>query len=184
MPGPLTILQNSPWWAYVLLGLLIWLGLQALRPRTLPIWRLTIVPAVFIGWGIASMFTQSKMPFFLIADWLVAAAIGVVIAWISTRQVDFGIDRARRSVTLPGSTRPLITNILIFAAKYAIGVAMAVLPRYREEVMVFNIGISGAMAGYFLGWLCRFMLAYRREPDAKPAKQECSSDQVSTAVLN
>src|SRR5262245_26558916 len=45
IPGPLTILQNSPWWAYVLLGLLIWLGLQALRPRTLPIWRLTIVPA-------------------------------------------------------------------------------------------------------------------------------------------
>jgi len=184
MPGPLTILQNSPWWVYPLLGLLIWLGLQALRSRTLPIWRQTIVPAVFIGWGIASIFTQSKMPVFLIADWLVAAAIGVIGAWISTRQVDFRIDRAHRSVTLPGSARPLIRNILIFTVKYAIGVAMAVLPGYREELTIFNIGISGAMAGYFLGWLCRFMLVYRREPEAELAKQECSSDQVSAVILN
>ncbi len=184
MPGPLTILQNSPWWVYVLLGLLIWLGLQALRPRTLPIWRLTIVPTAFIGWGIASMFTQSKITAFLIADWLVAAAMGVVVAWISTRQVDFQVDRAHRLVTFPGSVRPLIRNILIFTVKYAIGVAMAVLPRYHEQLTIFNIGVSGAIAGYFLGWLCRFMLVYRREPEAELAKKECSSDQVSPVILN
>jgi hypothetical protein len=53
MPGILTILRNSPWWAYALLALLIWFGIQALRPRSLSIWRLAIVPLVFIGWGIA-----------------------------------------------------------------------------------------------------------------------------------
>jgi hypothetical protein len=94
MPSPLTILYNSPWWVYVLLALLIWFGLQALRPRTLPIWRLMIVPMVFIGWGIASAFTQSKVPAFLIADWLVGATIGGIIARIGTRRLDIRIDRA------------------------------------------------------------------------------------------
>jgi hypothetical protein len=176
MPGPLTILQNSPWWVYVLLVLLIWLGLQALRPRTLPIWRLTILPTVFIGWGIASMFVQSEIPVFLIADWSVAAGIGLIGAWIGTRRVDVTIDRAHRSVTLPGSARPLIRNILIFTVKYAIGVAMALLPGYHQELTIFNIAISGAMAGYFLGWLCRLMLVYRREPEAALAKEDCGSN--------
>ena len=184
MPNLLIILRNSPWWVYVLLALLIWLGLQSLRPRTVPVWRLTIVPVVFIGWGIASIFVQSKTPVLLIADWLVASTIGVIVAWISTRRIDVRIDRAHRSVTLPGSVRPLIRNILIFLVKYAIGVAMALLPRRREELTIVNIGISGAMAGYFLGWLGRFMLVYRREPEVDPEKMEASSGQVSPATSN
>jgi hypothetical protein len=182
MPRLLLILQNSPWWVYLLLVLLIWLGLQALRPRTLPVWRLTIVPAVFIGWGIASILTQSKMPGLLIADWLAAATIGVTAAWIGTRRFDIRIDRAHRSVTLPGSVHPLLRNILVFMVKYAIGVSMALLPGYSEELTVLNIGTSGAMAGYFLGWLGRFVLAYRHEPEAGVVKNERSSDQVSPAI--
>jgi hypothetical protein len=184
MPSLLTILQNSPWWVYVLLALLIGFGLQALRSRTVPIWRLMIVPIVFIGWGIASVFAQSKVPTFFIADWLVGAAIGGIIAWIGARRLDIRIDRARRSVTLPGSARPLIRNILIFTVKYAIGVAMALLPGYRPELTIFNIGISGAMAGYFLGWLGQFILRYQREPEVALAKKERSLDQVSTVPSN
>jgi hypothetical protein len=32
---------------------------------------------------------------------------------------------------------------------------MALLPTRRAEIAVLDIGISGAMAGYFLGWLGR-----------------------------
>src|SRR5215471_6812872 len=134
MPSPLAILQHSPWWVYVLFAVLIWFGLRALRPRTLPIWRLMIVPAVFIGWGIASMLTQSRTSVFLIAVWLVTATVGAILAWIGARRLEVRIDRAHRSVTLPGSVRPLVVNMLIFAAKYAIGVAMVLSPRYFEEL--------------------------------------------------
>jgi hypothetical protein len=70
------ILQNTPWWVFALFALLVWLGLQALRPRTLPIWRLLITPAVFIGWGITS---QVASPLLLV-DWSVTALIGAAIA--------------------------------------------------------------------------------------------------------
>jgi hypothetical protein len=182
MPSPLAILQHSPWWVYVLFVVLIWFGLRALRPRIVPIRRLTIVPTVFIGWGITSILTQSKTSVFLIVGWLAAAAVGTIVASISTRRLDVRIDCTRRSVTLPGSARPLLQNILIFAMKYAIGVAMALLPRYFEELTILNIGISGAMAGYFLGWLGRFVLVYRREAVAGLEKTERSLDQVSPAI--
>ena len=61
-------------------------------------------------------------------------------------------------------------NILIFTVKYAIGVAMALLPGYFEELTILNIGISGAMAGYFLGWIGRLILVYRRESTVERAK--------------
>ena len=34
MPGPLTILQHSPWWIYPLLALLVWFGVRGMRART------------------------------------------------------------------------------------------------------------------------------------------------------
>ena len=110
MPSILNILTNTPWWVFALFTLLVWLGFQALRPRTLPIWRLLITPAIFIGWGITSLALQSMSSPILIADWSVAAVIGAAIAWATTRLNDVAIDRARQHVSLPGSALPLMRN--------------------------------------------------------------------------
>jgi hypothetical protein len=48
---------------------------------------------------------------------------------------------------------------------------MALLPGYFEELTILNIAISGAMAGYFLGWIGRLILVYRRESTAERAKK-------------
>jgi hypothetical protein len=157
MPGPLTILQHSPWWIYPLLLLLVWFGVRGMRPRTLPIWRLAIVPLVFIGWGIVSILSRPTASGGLIADWLVCAAVGAGTARLSTRRMTVAIDSLRGKVTLQGSIGPLVRNLLVFAMKYAVGVAMALLPTRRAEIALLDIGVSGAMAGYFLGWLGRII---------------------------
>jgi hypothetical protein len=155
MPGPLTILQHSPWWIYPLLLLLVWFGVRGMRPRTLPIWRFAIVPLVFTGWGIVSILSRPTTSGVLIADWLVCAAVGAGTAWLSNRRMRVAIDLLRGEVTLQGSIGPLVRNLLIFAMKYAVGVAMALLPTRRAGIALLDVGISGAMAGYFLGWLGR-----------------------------
>jgi hypothetical protein len=171
MPSILNILQNTPWWVFALFALLMWLGFQALRPRTLPIWRLLITPAIFIGWGVTSLALQSMSSPILIADWLVTAAVGAAIAWSTSHLRNVGIDRARQHVSLPGSAFPLIRNLLIFSAKYALGVAVAIVPASHSDLAVWNIAVSGASAGYFLGWLARFASAYRRVMDKNLAAQ-------------
>src|ERR1700674_1459112 len=98
MPGIINILQNTPWWVFALFALLMWLGFQALRPRTLPMWRLLITPTIFIGWGVISLALQSMSSPILIADWSVAALIGAAIALTTSRLHDVGIDRARQRV--------------------------------------------------------------------------------------
>jgi hypothetical protein len=49
----LVILTHTPLWAYLLLAYLVWQGILARRPRNQSIWRLMIVPAVFIITGLS-----------------------------------------------------------------------------------------------------------------------------------
>jgi hypothetical protein len=171
MPSILNILPNTPWWVFALFALLMWLGFQALRPRTLPMWRLLITPAIFIGWGVVSLALQSMSSPILIADWSIAAVVGAASAWTTTRLHDVAIDRARQHVSLPGSALPLIRNLLIFSAKYGLGVAIAIAPASKSDLAIWDIAVSGASAGYFPGWLLRLASAYRQTPDRNLAAQ-------------
>ncbi len=136
--------------------------MQGLRARTVPLWRLLVTPAVFIGWGVIALALRSTTSPILIADWAAAAAIGAAIAWTTVRLDGVEIDRARGVLQLPGSWLPLVRNMTIFSAKFALALAIARAPAWQETLVAWDIAISGASAGYFVGWLARLALAYRR----------------------
>jgi hypothetical protein len=48
MDAILRIVQKTPFWVLALLAIPVVLGIQALKARTISVWRLLIVPAVFI----------------------------------------------------------------------------------------------------------------------------------------
>jgi len=158
----LAILRNTPWWVFALLATLTVLGLQALRARTLPIWRVLITPLVFCGWGIESLIVQSLNTPILLADWLLTCAIAGTIAYAFTRLDTIRINHAEQAVSLAGSKFPLARNLLIFVAKYGLGVASALAPALRPEFAILEVAVSGASAGYFLAWMIRFASLYRR----------------------
>jgi hypothetical protein len=54
------ILANTPIWVFALLAYLIWQGSQAIRPRTRPIWRMLIVPLVFLLIGLSRLLTARR----------------------------------------------------------------------------------------------------------------------------
>ncbi len=72
----MTILAHTPWWVFAVLAVLIVTGIQALRPRVIAAWRLLIVPAIFIAWGIASVSIRASAVHSLALDWLAAVVIG------------------------------------------------------------------------------------------------------------
>jgi len=157
----LAIIQHTPLWAFALLALLVFLGVQALRPRDVPLWRLLLVPAAFIVWGVTSLLGRASAAPLLGVDWLATAAIGIAIGWGMTRLEGVHIDHADARVRVPGSPVPLVRNLAIFLAKYCLTAAMAVAPALQATLSPWDIGISGLSAGYFIGWLVRFALKYR-----------------------
>jgi hypothetical protein len=101
MPNPANVLQNTPWWVFALLVLLVVFGVQALRPRTVAVWRLLAVPGVFIVWGLITLATRSIASPVLLLDWLVACAAGLAIGWRTARLDGVSFDRGRGLVDVP-----------------------------------------------------------------------------------
>jgi hypothetical protein len=165
MTTAINIVAHTPWWVFAVLALLLGLGVQALRPRVVPLWRLLVTPGIFISWGLISLVLRlaSASPLVLL-DWLVAAAGGGMLAWISIRPGQMRIDAA--GIAVPGSALPLVRNMLIFSAKYTLTVAAVLAPAQQAHLALWDIAVSGMSAGYFLGWLAHVALVYRRSPRA------------------
>jgi hypothetical protein len=162
MSTVIAVLQHTPWWVFAVFATLTVLGVQALRARTLPIWRVLITPLIFCGWGVESLIVQSQNAPLLLTDWLVTCAVAAAVAFANTRLDNLRINHAERSVALAGSTFPLIRNLFIFLSKYGLGVAAALTPALRPELAFLDVAVSGASAGYFLAWMIRFASLYRR----------------------
>lgn len=158
------IVSHTPLWVFGLFVLLAAMGIMALRARLVRLPRILITPAVFIVWGIEGLVTKPQFSSVLASEWVLAVAAGAALAAATTRLPALRVDRARRLIHLPGSVRPLIRVMVIFCAKYALAVAAAISPAMRDSLVPWDVAVSGLGAGYFLGWLLRFLQAYRRAP--------------------
>ncbi len=49
------VLTHTPVWVFALFAVLVWQGMLALRPRSVPLWRSLIVPVGFIIWGLSRL---------------------------------------------------------------------------------------------------------------------------------
>ena len=156
----IAIATHTPPWVLLVLALLVFLGVQALRPRTVALARVFITPAVFIGWGLVSLAAAAKTAPAVLPAAAIAAVLGVGLALLSVRLDALRAEPGR--VTLPGSALPLVRNLAIFVAKFVIAVALAVRPDRREALLLADAAVSGAALGYFAGWTLRLVAAYRR----------------------
>jgi uncharacterized membrane protein YecN with MAPEG domain len=161
---PWRIAIHTPWWAVAAFVLIIRGGIQALQPRTLSVGGLLVTPSIFIAWGAASLVTRSSSSASLLASWSIAAASFGAFAWLAGRFNVVGVDRTRRLVSLPGSAIPLIRGLSVFVAKYGLAIAFALAQESRRDIEFWNILVSGASAGYFLGWAVRLASIYRQAP--------------------
>jgi hypothetical protein len=160
------IIGGAPWWAFPLLALLVVLGLQATRSRTVRWQLLVIAPAVFIAWGIARLVARSAANPLYLADWSAAAACGIALAMATRHSNGIRVDRNRGVVHIAGSWLPLVRYMLIFLAKYALAAATALVPSHGFEFTLADIAVSGVMAGYFSTQLIQLLRTYWLAPNA------------------
>ena len=156
-----SILHDTPAWVFVLFAVLMVFGVQALRTRSVAPWRLLVVPAVFIGWGLATFALRAAASPVFAAAWGGAALAGIAMGWLTTSASALRFDLANARVTTPGSPATLIRNLTIFAAKYGLAVAVARAPEHLPALLAWDSGVSGLAAGYFIGWLLRLFAQYR-----------------------
>lgn len=147
------IVVNTPLWVWPLMAYVVWVGVKGLRPRTLPFWRLAVLPTVgvilsFVGIG------QAVQPALALVAWLVALGVGLPLGILlgrhrTVRRVDDG------RLEIAGGWFMLIFGISIFAVRYTLGVVFGMAPALRADPSWIAVagGVGGFVAGIGLGWL-------------------------------
>ncbi|MCC7347765.1 MAG: hypothetical protein IT538_10255 [Variibacter sp.] len=163
---------ETPIWVWALLAFLIVIGVRSLKPTTAPLWRLAILPMVFLIWGLASLLATFKPSPLTISAWAAALLVGGALGYVLMARRRITVDRQSRCVTLPGSPANLALILLIFACKYAFGYLQATRPGIvADPAFIFaNLGLSGVLSGILVGRFFRLFLQYGWARSAAPAE--------------
>jgi hypothetical protein len=154
----LGILTHTPPWVFLLFAYLVWQGIRALRPRTQPIWRLMVVPLIFIVWGLSRIGLRHDNVWPLLA-WLMAAIVMAPLAFVTGPRL-LAVDRSKGLVTRAGSAVPLVRNVTVFVLQYSVAVMAVLQLDGHAAVAIVGRAVSGATAGYFLGWALALLRRY------------------------
>ena len=158
------ILSRTPPWVFVLFAYLMWIGAMRLRPSIRQLGKIFITPGIFIVWGIVGLFHSPEYSTFAVVHWSIGAVVGGAIGMAGGMTMT--VDRPRQLVLLRGSVLPMVRILLIFGAHYLLQVGAVLHPDKRTTLLTADIYVSGASAGYFLGWAVRFLQSYRVAPQA------------------
>ncbi len=158
------VLAHTPPWVFILFAYLVSIGVLRLRPSVRQLGKIWITPLIFVAWGLAGLFKRHVEFGFVLPHWFMGAVIGGALGLLGGMSLT--VDRPRQLVLLRGSIMPLVRIVLIFGAHYLLQVAAALHPENSASLMTWDIYVSGASAGYFIGWSVRFLQSYRTAPQA------------------
>jgi hypothetical protein len=154
------LLHGTPIWVFALFGYLVWAGIRSLSLNVRKVSRVWITPIIFIAWGVVGLMMRSGPLATNLLHWFVAALIGAGVGLLT--RVPLQVDSSKNVVVQAGSAVPLIRNVGIFVAHYALNVLMAMKPEMSVQYITWDIYVSGASAGYFAGWAIQFARSYRQ----------------------
>ena len=154
------VVFNTPSYVWLLLAYFVLQGVRALRPRTQSIARVFLVPLLFIASAVMHLLTGPRVDTGLLAAWVLAAALLGPVGFLTGPRL-LAVDRRTGTITRPGSWVPLLRNITVFILQYTLAVAVAVQADAGGGLATCGRAVSGATAGYFLGWAAAAWRQYR-----------------------
>jgi hypothetical protein len=149
----LTLLARTPTWVWAILAVIIVIGLLQARDQQMARARLLILPLLWLAygaWGVEASFGLAAAP---LAAWVAGLLLSLLLARRSGWPGSASFDPASQRFRVPGSWLPMALMLAIFAAKFALGVALAMQPQLARSLPVaagFAL-LFGALSGVFLG---------------------------------
>ena len=148
----LQILKGTPTWVFALFLALLAIGFAQSRPRSVGLWRLSLLPGAFIAFSLYGVIAAFGAQPAELACW----ASGIAAAVLAGRTLAPGSgarwDAAAGRFQVPGSWAPLALMMAVFFTRYAIAASMAMHPGLAKQA-AFTAAASlayGLLSGTFL----------------------------------
>lgn len=166
------ILSHTPLYVWALLAFLVARGVVALREREIAVAKLFIVPLAMLALALQDIVVKFGPHALAFGAWCATALASALLAMKFSRTL-LALGTTPGTVRVGGSVLPLAMMLILFAAKYALAVALAIAPQLRGDAsaMFAACALFGALNGCFLGRLAADVSAYRalRVQDARCA---------------
>jgi hypothetical protein len=172
MENLIDILVHTPWWVYGVFAYVLYVGIKAMKLRSVRVFQLFIVPVIFTILSIHTLVGRIADHFLYILPWALAATIGLGIGWMEMRRLNIVVDRENRLLKIPGSVFTLILLLLFFGSQYYYGFMSATAPERVKDIhfVLFILMISGVGTGVM--WVRGFgyFFKYVKSPSLRVAE--------------
>ena len=163
-----TILVMTPFWVWLILLFLAIRGIKAMRPNSVPLSGILILPVVFTVWaGIGlSKFghVALALEIWLVLGLIVGLALGVAIF---KGLQGYRYDRHTQHIHRPGTVRMLLISLLAFVCKFAVAVYVVHSTLQKTDIspLIYG-GVSGMVCGLLWGGIATQIFKALRNQDS------------------
>ena len=155
MNNVVKIILGTPWYAWLALAYVLYVGIRAMRERVVPINKLLIMPLVLIALKYKVFFSIYYHVY------LLSLFIGMAIGFVMAKKMAIQVVKNKRSIKLPGGYFTLVVLIIFFSIKYLFGYLQATVPNLPVEYAISESIITGVVSGAFLGRALRFIKMFK-----------------------
>jgi hypothetical protein len=172
MSGFLKIVSGTPIWVWAILGYLVYVGIQALKPRTVSLYRLIFLPLILILFKYRILAQPDAWIY------LVLFVIGLGAGFLKVRNTQILIFKESKTIQIPGSSSMIVIFISIFVMRYMSGYLEATDPVMFLRFTPFDLGFSGLLSGFFTGQRFTYLYRYIK------ASSSTTSTEIKTETTN
>lgn len=157
---------RAPIWVWPLLLWMIWVGVKAMRARTVAIWFYWMLPLfalLSVRGRVEAAAPEVDLPVF-------ACAYALGLAFGHWFQGGVIVERTAKQVSVKGEPLTLIMMMAIFWMNFAAGVIEVISPDLMANhvTIVILAAISGAVSGQFAGRALRVLRAPQYVSEVRP----------------
>jgi len=157
------LFSNTPVWVWALLVFLVTRGVAAMKPGETSLTKLTIVPALFVAWGIVSINHRFGNAWEAWGEWSVGIAAGIGLGWLLLRRATLTLNPSTGKLWRSADYSLLPLLLVTFAVKYGFECALSVSPALSADggFRAAYLLLSGGFTGIFIGKYLRYLRASR-----------------------
>ena len=155
------IIGGTPYWAWILLAYLLFVGIKALKSRTIPLNRLAFMPLIFTVWSLTGLYGK---PLITLLFWSSALLLGIYVGWFLLFYRSLSFNKKIGLVHLPGSSMSLCLSLVFFCVRYAFKVASVIShdPFLLFMLTISSSSVSGFVAGIAWGRFFHVLSNYKK----------------------
>jgi hypothetical protein len=156
--------KNMPLLVFFLIAFLLWIGVRALKARTIRYRQLYILPSVFLAISANQMFNTYALGLWSFLSWAIATVLAAVVSWRLAEQTSIHHDHNKGTIELPGTWVTLCLILLFIAARLYFGRQLYVTPELQSDqgFIAQILGTTGLICGYYLGRSGSYLIRYFR----------------------